>query len=90
MIGVVFFRDWNHCGFTDGTWLIDSRPRFGVTKRHLPEGYAEIFWLDDGDDAWLRAEARIGEPYSICSEFICQCMGAACILPWTLQRMLRR
>lgn len=93
MVGVVFFpTSWRHVGLTDGTRLIDSRPKHGVQLRELPDDYGEIFWLDreEGTAAWTNAEARIGEPYQICATFVCECIGTRCVFPAALEERLQR
>ena len=77
MIGIVFFDSaWRHCGLTDGTMLIDSRPRHGVQLRPLPDDYAAIYWLDreEGTTAWVCAAARVGKH---------------CVFPGPLEERLR-
>jgi hypothetical protein len=93
-VGVAFFRqgNWLHCGFTDGTSLIDSQPGVGVSMGPLPGDYSEILWLDaaEGEAAWHEAWTRIGDRFEICAAFVCQCMGGACLLPSNLERRLRK
>ena len=92
MVGIVFFDSaWRHCGLTDGTMLIDSRPRHGVQLRPLPDDYAAIYWLDreEGTTAWVCAAARVGEPYISCAQFVCQCVGKHCVFPGPLEERLR-
>lgn len=93
MIGVIFYRDgnWIHCGFTDGTRLIDSQPGIGVSMRDRPPG-GKVYWLgeSEGPKAWHAAWTRIGERFELCSGFVCQCMGGRCILPSVLEDRLAR
>ncbi len=86
-VGVAFFHEgnWLHCGLTDGTRLIDSQPGIGVTMRPLPRKVEMLHWLPgDNGHVWHAAHQRIGEGFTICAAFVCQCMGDRCIMPSTL------
>ena len=92
-VGVAFFHEgnWLHCGLTDGTRLIDSQPGIGVTMRPLPRNVEMLHWLPgDNGHVWHAAHQRIGEPFTICAAFVCQCMGDRCILPSTLSDRLAK
>ena len=91
MIGVVFYDQHWHVGLTDGRDMVDSSYfRNGVTRRELEPGYREIVWLEPalGRAAWNRANARIGEPYALCTRFVCECLGGYCVLPGNVKPQL--
>ena len=92
-LAVAFFYGghWLHCGLTDGHTLVDSFPGVGVQRRPLPADVSEVYWLPgDNAAAWQRANARVGEPFTICAAFVCECLGSQCILPSTLEARLQR